>query len=212
MRIPSGWKSLWRIWFVVAQPVGVFKVWLVLYLSLRKTYPYLCDLNAIISAEVSKVKIMITWDVCNVTGASLACSTSSSNQTTYYSKNMRWNITKLCGYWPQSSKEVDSTLSYRWISVDKCTETHIVDLELALVLLLQMSWQVIEHSSAAAPVGVKAWRASYLMHLQTRLLICGGDGNMLSHNQIHNTGLEFKPRSFFAPVYWLIHRLLWTWG
>ena len=64
-------------------------------------------------------------------------------------------------------------------SVDKHMETHIVDLELALVLFLQVSRQVIEHGSAAAPVGVKTWRASYLRHLQTCLLICGGDGNML---------------------------------
>ncbi len=40
----------------------VFKVWLVLYLSFRETYPYLCDLNVIINAKVSKVKIMITWE------------------------------------------------------------------------------------------------------------------------------------------------------
>lgn len=82
------------------------------------------------------------------------------------------------GYWPQSQRS----------RVDKCRETYIVDFELALVLFLQVSRQVIEDSSAAAPVGVEAWRASYLMHLQTRLLICGGDDNMLSHNPLHNTG------------------------
>lgn len=71
-------------------------------------------------------------------------------------------------------------------SADIYRETHIVDLELALVLFLQMSRQVIENSSAAATVGVEAWGASDLMHLQTCLLICGGDGNMLSHN--HSTG------------------------
>lgn len=60
-------------------------------------------------------------------------------------------------------------------------ETHIVDLELALVLFLQVPRQVIENSSAATPVGVEAWGVSDLMHLQTRLLICGGDVNMLSY-------------------------------
>lgn len=58
------------------------------------------------------------------------------------------------------------------MSVDKSRGAHIVDLELALVLLLQVSRQVIKHGSAAAPVGVEARRASYLMHLQPRLLIC----------------------------------------
>ena len=65
---------------------------------------------------------------------------------------------------------------------DRSRATYIIDLQLALVLFLQVSRQVVENRSAAAPVGVEAWRASYLMHLQTRLLVCGGDGNTLRHN------------------------------
>lgn len=55
--------------------------------------------------------------------------------------------------------------------------THVVELQFALVLFLQVSRQVVQDGSAAAPVGVEARGPSHLMHLQTRLFICGGDRN-----------------------------------
>jgi hypothetical protein len=49
--------------------------------------------------------------------------------------------------------------------------TCIVEFDLALVLFLQVSRQVVEHRPAASAVGVEAWGTGDLVHLQTRLLI-----------------------------------------
>ena len=53
--------------------------------------------------------------------------------------------------------------------------THVVELQLALVLFLQVSGQVVEHRAAAPPVSIEPRGPCHLVHLQARLLVwCGG--------------------------------------
>lgn len=60
------------------------------------------------------------------------------------------------------------------IHVLQCT--HVVDLELALVLFLQVARQLVEYGPATPAVVVKAWGTGDLVHLQTCLLVWGQAG------------------------------------
>ena len=79
------------------------------------------------------------------------------------------------------------------IKEEEQAETHVVDLQFALVLFLQVSWQVVEHGSAAAPVGVETRGAGHLVHLQPRLLVCGGGENG-AETQLKLNITGFEPR------------------
>lgn len=76
------------------------------------------------------------------------------------------------------------------VFLQEVDRTHVVDLEFALVLFLQMSRQVVEDGSAAPPVGVEPRRASDLVNLQTRLLVwrraegkrAEPQSNIINHN------------------------------
>lgn len=54
--------------------------------------------------------------------------------------------------------------------------THVVDLELALVLFLQVARQLVEYGPTTPAVVVKAWGTGDLVHLQTCLLVWGPAG------------------------------------